>query len=127
MKNIRKVYTVFTIVTISSICHFPALSQTKLTELSNLASILENPIEGREVMLRGKIIGQQQDEPDYIFTDGNNQIIIRLEDDKFDYNPNNTVEILGIIDFESQHLEEREKDPTPENFEIVVKQLQVIQ
>lgn len=127
MKNIRKRHTIFTLITISHLFHSHALSQTNLTKLSDLASILDNPIEGREVILQGNIIGQQQGEPDYIFSDGNNQIIIRLENDKFDYNPDHTVEILGIINFESQHAEEIEKDPTPENFEIVVNRLQVIQ
>ncbi|MDJ0588857.1 MAG: NirD/YgiW/YdeI family stress tolerance protein [Pleurocapsa sp. MO_226.B13] len=100
-----------------------ALSQT---QIATVASILDNPVEGQEVTLQGKIIAQQPGETDYIFTDGTNKITIQLQEADFPYNPDTTVEISGVIDFESQHPEEVAKDPTPEKIQINVDRLQVV-
>ena len=121
--NIRTIKTVFTLIAINSIFCANVLSQTKVTTIS---SILDAPIEGQEVTLRGQIIEQQQGERDYIFTDGTNKITIELQELNFSYNPNTTLEITGIIDFESQHPEAVAKDPTPEKLQIKVNQLQVV-
>ncbi len=100
-----------------------ALSQT---QIATVASILDNPVEGQKVTLQGKIIAQEPGETDYIFTDGTNKITIELEEADFPYNPDTTVEISGVIDFESQHPEEVAKDPTPEKIQINVDRLQVV-
>ena len=118
-----KINTVLTLIAINSMVCANALSQTKIATIS---SILNNPVEGQEVTLRGKIIGQEQGDTDYIFTDGMNKIMIELQDKNFPYNPNTTVEISGVVNLESQHLEEVEKETTPEDIEIDVNQLQVV-
>lgn len=100
-----------------------ALSQT---QIATVASVLDNPVEGQEVTLQGKIIAQQPGETDYIFTDGTNKITIQLQEADFPYNPDATVEISGVVDFESQHPEEVAKDPTPEKIQINVDRLQVV-
>lgn len=96
------------------------------TQIATVSSIFDNPVEGQEVTLRGQIIDQQPEETDYVFTDGTNKVTIQLQDKDFSYNPNTTVEISGIVDFESQHPDEVAKDPTPENIQINVNQLQVV-
>ena len=123
MKIIREVYTLLTLIAINFLMESAALSQTKLV---TIASILDNSFQGQQVILRGKIIGHQQGEPDYIFTDGTNQITVQLQEENFSYDPDTILEISGIIDFESQNLEELEQDKTPEDIQIKVNQLQVI-
>ena len=108
---------------INSLIGANALSQTQIDTVS---SILDNPVEGQEVTLRGKIIDQEPGETDYIFTDSTNEITIELQDNDFPYNPDTTIEISGIVDFESQHPEEVAKDPTPEDIQINVDRLQVV-
>ncbi len=100
-----------------------ALSQNKVI---NISSILENPIDGEEVILRGKIIGQQTGEKDYIFTDGKDEIIIELEENNFLYNPNEDIEISGIVNLESEHSQQLEQDLSPEDIEISVNDFKVI-
>lgn len=100
-----------------------ALSQNKVI---NISSILENPIDGEEVILRGKIIGQQTGEKDYIFTDGQDEIIIELEENNFLYNPNEDIEISGIVNLESEHSQQLEQDLSPEDIEISVNDFKVI-
>ena len=96
------------------------------TQIATVSSIFDNPVEGQEVTLRGQIIDQQPEETDYVFTDGTNEITIQLQDKDFSYNPDTTVEISGIVDFESEHPDEVAKDPTPEDIQINVNQLQVV-
>ena len=119
----HKVKTFLTLVAFNCILCGSAFSQTKIT---TIAAILDNPIEGQKVILRGKIIEHQQNETDYTFADNTNEITIELQEKDFDFNPNETVEISGMVDFESQHLEEAKKDPTPEDIQIRVDQLQVV-
>ena len=119
----RKIKTFLTLIAINSLVCGNALSQTQIDTVS---SILDNPVEGQEVTLRGKIIDQEPGETDYIFTDGINEITIILQEEDFPYNPDLTIEISGIVDVESQHPEEAEKDPTPEDIKINVNQLQVV-
>ncbi len=96
------------------------------TQIGTVSSIFDNPVEGQEVTLRGKIIDQQPEETDYVFTDGTNKITIQLQENDYPYNPDTTVEISGIVDFESQHTDEVAKDPTPEDIQVNVNQLQVV-
>ncbi len=96
------------------------------TQIATVSSILDHPVEGQEVTLRGQIIDQQLEETDYVFTDGTNKITIQLQENDFSYNPDTTVEISGIVDFESQHPDEVAKDPTPEDIQVNVNQLQVV-
>ncbi len=123
MRNIGKIKIAFSLIAINCLVGGNALSQT---EIATVTSILDNPVEGQEVTLRGKIIGQEPGEDDYIFTDGTNKITIQLQDDNYPYNPDTTLEISGIIDFESQHPEEVKEDPTPENLQINVDRINVV-
>ncbi|WP_019505258.1 YgiW/YdeI family stress tolerance OB fold protein [Pleurocapsa sp. PCC 7319] len=118
-----KINTVLTLIALNFIVCANAVSQTNTTTVS---SILDNPVDGQKVILRGKIIGHQQNETDYTFTDNTNEITIELEDDNYPFNSNTTVEISGIVDFESEHPDEAVKDPTPEKIQIRVDQLQVV-
>ena len=118
-----KINTVLTLIALNFIVCVNAVSQTNTTTVS---SILDNPVDGQKVILRGKIIGHQQNETDYTFTDNTNEITIELEDDNYPFNSNTTVEISGIVDFESDHADEAIKDPTPEQIQIRVNQLQVV-
>jgi len=53
---------------------------------------------------------------------------IELEDKNFSYNADTIFEVSGIINLESQHPDELalEEDPTPEELEIQVNEIQVI-
>ena len=119
----RKINTVFIVITINSVLCNHVLSENKIATIS---SILDTPVEGQEVTLRGKIIGQEEGETDYIFTDGTNQIIVEIPDKSFPYNPETTVEISGMVDFESEHPEEAKKDANPEDLQVKVHQLEVV-
>ncbi len=123
MRSLQKINTVFALVAINTLVCGNALSQT---EVNTVASILDNPVEGEEVTLRGKIIEQEPGETDYVFTDGTSKITIELEDNNYPYDPDTTIEISGVIDFESQHSEEVTKDSSPEDMQIIVNQLQVV-
>ena len=118
-----KIKVILALMTINSLFTLKALSQT---EIVTIASILDSPSQGKEVTLRGKIIDRQPGEEDYIFTDGTNKIVIELQDNNFAYDSETTVEISGIVNFESKHIEEQTEDLTPENLEIEVSQLRVI-
>ena len=112
-----------TLVVISSLFSLKALAQTQIV---TIASILNHPVDGREVTLTGKIIDQESEEKDYIFTDGIDNITIELQSAGFSYNPDVTVKISGIVNLESEHLEERAEDPTPESIEIEVSKVEII-
>ena len=103
-----------------------AQKQGSAPKIATVSSVLDNPVEGQEVTLRGNIIDQEPGENDYIFTDGTNEITIQLQEIDYPYNPDTTVVISGIVDFESQHPEEVAKDPTPEDIQVNVNQLQVV-
>ena len=120
MFNIK---TIFTLLAFNFLFAVEVSSQTQITTVS---SILDNPVEGQEVTLQGKIIDQQSDETDYIFSDGTDEIAIELQDNDFAYNPDVDIQISGVVDFESQNPEEALKDPTPEKIQINVNQLQII-
>ncbi|WP_019506035.1 NirD/YgiW/YdeI family stress tolerance protein [Pleurocapsa sp. PCC 7319] len=128
IRSIQKINTVFALIAINSLVCANAWSQTKIETVS---SVLDNPIDGKEVTLQGKIIEKMSDEADsngtdYIFTDGTNEITVELQDANYPYDQDTMLEISGIIDFESEHLEEKEKDLTPEDIQIKVNQLQVV-
>ncbi len=117
-----KIKIILGLITINLLFSTKALTENKIISIS---SILENPIDGEEVTLRGRIIDQEEGEKDYIFTDGKNKIVIELEENDFRYDPNENIEILGIVNLESEHFEQ-ENDLTPENIEIDVNKLRVI-
>lgn len=94
--------------------------------ISSVSSILDNPAEGQEAILRGQIISQQSEEKDYLFTDGTGEIVIQISENNFSYDPEVTVEITGVINFESQHLEEAAQDPTPEDIQFDVNRIQIL-
>lgn len=119
----RKINTVFTLLAINTMFSSTALSQAKIF---NIVSILDNPVEGQEVTLQGQIIGQQPNQTDYIFTDGTSEITLEIHDKNLAYDPNVTLEISGFVDFESQHPEEAKLDPDPEDIQINVERLEVL-
>lgn len=112
-----------TLVVISSLFSLKTLAETQTV---TIASILNHPVDGKEVTLTGKIIDQESEEKDYIFTDGLSNITIELQDANFSYNPDVTVQISGIVNLESEHLDERAEDPTPETIEIEVSKIEII-
>lgn len=119
----QKAQAFLTLIAFNCILCGSAFGQTKINTIS---SILDNPVDGQRVILRGKIIEHQRNETDYIFADNTDEITIELQENNFDFNPNETLEISGMVDFESQHPEEAKKDPTPEDIQIRVNQLQVV-
>ncbi len=93
MKNIQKIGFVLTLVALTSVGCSSSLSPKVL---SDLPSILENPISGKEVTLRGKIVGQIEE--CHIFTDGSNKILVHSKDEELSYNPDTMVEISGTVE-----------------------------
>ena len=125
MKNIQKIGFVLTLVALTSVGCSSSLSPKVL---SDLPSILENPISGKEVTLRGKIVGQIEE--CHIFTDGSNKILVHFKDEELSYNPDTMVEISGTVEkgimpgmhhFEGGHHGNISMDTM-----IMVNQLQVI-
>ena len=93
MKNIQKIGFILTLVALTSVGCSSSLSPKVL---SDLPSILDNPISGKEVTLRGKIVGQIEE--CHIFTDGSNKILVHFEDEELSYNPDTMVEISGTVE-----------------------------
>ena len=118
-----KIKIISALIVLGSLFSLETLAQTQMV---TIASILNYPVDGREVTLTGRIIDQESEEKDYIFTDGIDSITIELQDAGFSYNPDVTVKISGIVNLESEHLEERAEDPTPESIEIEVSQVEII-
>ena len=86
MKKIQKIGFILTLVALSSVgCS--SFFSPKVS--SDLPSILENPISGKEVTLRGKIVGKMEE--CYIFTDGSNKILIHFKDEELSYNPDTMI------------------------------------
>lgn len=98
MKNIKIICTIFALLAVNSIVVPKVLAQTKLSDFS---SVVENPVEGKEVTLRGKIIESIED--CYVFTDGTNKILVHFEDEEYSYDPNTEVEISGIVQEHTSH------------------------
>ncbi len=72
-------------------------SETENLEIpSDFSAVLENPILGQQVALQGKIIGEMED--CYIFSDGTNKILLHFEEPEVSYDPNQMVEISGVIE-----------------------------
>ena len=115
-----------TILLLSAFNFLFAVKASSQTQVTTVSSILDNPVEGQEVTLQGKIIDQQSDETDYIFSDGTDEIAIELQDNDFTYNADIDIQISGVVDFESQHSEGVVKDLTPEDIQINVNQLQIL-
>ncbi len=111
---------------ISSITENSSASSEQVS--SDISSIIENPVVGTKVTLQGKIVEQMEDR--YIFTDGNNKILIDFEDENLSYDPNTMVEISGTVeqgmthesdDFEAGHDQDASMDTM-----IMVNQIEVI-
>ena len=125
IKNIQKVLTLLTLVTFSSVGCSSAVTQNTFSDVS---SVLENSVAGKEVTLTGNIIGKIEE--CHIFTDGNSNILVHFEDEDLAYNPDTMVEISGIIHdgvmpgmhhFEGEHHSDISMDKM-----IMVKEFQVI-
>ncbi|MGK7949694.1 MAG: hypothetical protein AB4368_13115 [Xenococcaceae cyanobacterium] len=123
MKNLQTICSIFVLVALNSLIAPKALSQT---EISDFSSIVENPVEGQKVTVKGKIIEQIEGTSDYVLSDGTNKIIIHLEDNDVTYTPDTIVEVSGTIGLEPHHLHEGDHDYTETEMEIVVEQIQVI-
>ena len=95
------------------------------TEMNSISQILAEPKNDVEVRIRGQIIDQQPGEKDYIFTDGQAQITVEIEQENFQYTPDETIEIYGVVNLEL--AEGGENDPTPELVEIEVTEIKLIQ
>ena len=93
MKNIQKIGFILTLVALISVGCSSSLSPKVL---SDLPSILENSISGKEVTLRGKIVGKIEE--CHIFTDGHHEILVHFEDEELSYNPDTMVEISGTVE-----------------------------
>ena len=96
------------------------------TELTSISEILAEPKDEMEVRIRGQIIDQEAGEDDYIFTDGQDKITLEIAQENFQYSPDETIEIYGIVSLESMHKED-DHDPTPEAVEIEVKEIKLVQ
>ena len=111
---------------ISSITENPGASSEEVS--SDISSIIENPVVGTKVTLRGKIVEQMEDR--YIFTDGNNKILIDFEDENLSYDPNTMVEISGTVEqgmtHESDNFEAGEDQDASMDTMIMVNQMEVI-
>ncbi len=122
MKDLLKTYF-SCLLTASSFIFCPSVLAK--TEVTIISKILAEPKDNMEVTIRGKIIDQEEGESDYIFTDGKDKIIVEIEQENFQYNPNENIEIYGVVSLESTKQEE-EYDPTPEVIEIEVKEIKVV-
>ena len=123
MKKIKTICTIFALVALNSIVSPKALTQTELSEFS---SILENPVAGKAVVVRGKIIKRIGGSPDYVLSDGTNHMIIHFEDESYSYEPDTMVEVSGIVRLETHHEEEEGHAHPEQEVEIMVNQVQVI-
>ena len=123
MKKIKTICAIFALVALNFIVSPKALTQI---ELSDFSSILENPVAGKEVVVRGKIIKRIEGSPDYILSDGTNHMIIHFEDESYSYEPDTMVEVSGIVRLETHHEEEAGHNHPEQEVEIRVNQIQVI-
>ena len=123
MRNIKTILTIFALVAGNAVVIPKALSQT---ELSDFSSVIENPVEGEQVTVKGKIIEQIEGTSDYVLSDGTNLLVIHLENNDVIYTPDTIVEVSGTIGLEPHHLHEGDHDHTDTEMEILVEQIQVI-
>ena len=98
-----------------------AAEETQVT----VAAILDNPTDEMTVTLQGKILRLGNDEREYIFTDGTGEIVIESQDENLSFPLNTLVEISGEVNLESE--EEIQQEASPEDVEIDVYELQVIE
>lgn len=128
MKSLVKICTILLTAASSCILSVSAFAEINITTVSEL---LSSPKDEMEVKLRGKIIGQQEGEEEYIFTDnGKDKVILDIDDKKdFQYDPNKTVEVYGVVNIKSDEEDKKEEaqvDPTPEKLEIEIEEIKVI-
>ena len=122
MQNFLKASITF-LIAASSLIFIPSVLAD--TEITSISEILAEPKDDMEVRIRGQIIDQEPGEDDYIFTDGQEQITVEIEQENFQYTPDETIEIYGVVNLESAHG--GENDPTPEAVEIEVTEIKLVQ
>ena len=95
---------------------------------SNLAEILQQAPEGERITVEGQIIGKIED--CHIFTDGNSKVLIHLENENAPYDPNETIEISGIIKDHvmpnSDNFEDEAYSDIPMDRMIMVNEIEII-
>ncbi|MGK7947583.1 MAG: hypothetical protein AB4368_01930 [Xenococcaceae cyanobacterium] len=95
---------------------------------SNLAAILQQAPEGETITVEGQIIGKIED--CHIFTDGNSKILVHLENENAPYDPNETIEISGIIKNhvmpDSENFKDEAYSDIPMNRMIMVNEIEII-
>lgn len=125
MKNTFKLYLVLTLLAFSSLS---CSNNSTQKVLLNVSSVIENPTEGKEVTLQGKIVGKI--EKCHVFTDGTNKILVHFKDEELSYDPNTTVEISGTIEHGimpgMHHFRGKHHGNIPMDTMIMVNKLQVI-
>ena len=122
MQNFLKA-SITCLIAASSLIFMPSVLAE--TEITSISEILAEPKDDMEVRIRGQIIDQEPGEDDYIFTDGQEQITVEIEQENFQYAPDETIEIYGVVNLESAHG--GENDPTPEAVEIEVTEIKLVQ
>ncbi len=94
----------------------------------NLAAILQQAPEGETITVEGQIIGKIED--CHIFTDGNSKILVHLENENAPYDPNETIEISGIIKDHvmpnSDNFEDEAYSDIPMDRMIMVNEIEII-
>lgn len=125
MKKTIKIYIILTLLTLGSLGCSNNSTQNTLLDIS---SVIENPTEGKEVTLQGKIVGKI--EKCHVFTDGTDKILVHFKDEELSYDPNTTVEISGTIERGimpgMHHFRGKNHGVIPMDTMIMVSQLQVI-
>ncbi len=95
---------------------------------SDFSYVLENPVPGQQVTLQGKVVGEMDD--CYIFTDGTNKILLHFDEPEIAYDPNQIVEISGVIEddviHEAHGSEEAKYSNLATDTTIMVTQMRVI-
>ena len=103
-------------------------SEVSTQEPSDFSYVLENPVSGQQVTLQGKVVGEMDD--CYIFTDGTNKILLHFEEQEITYDPNQIVEISGVIEddviHEAHDSEEAKDSNLATDTTIMVTQMRVI-
>lgn len=113
------------VLAISSL--FLTLSAVAQQARNSIAEVIKNPVLGKEVILRGRILNKDREageHTDYILSDGVDRVVIELQDKNLKFSPNETYEIVGIVGMESD--EEHQGYSGEKRIEIVVRDLKKI-
>lgn len=98
--------------------------ESQLNEQLTVSAILAEPSAGMSVTLQGFILQRGDDDEEFIFTDGTDEITVEIYDDSFIIDPNTMVEIVGEVDLEAEDLTQHEAHP--ESVEIDVYEVQIV-